>query len=62
LFTIVNDKVSSQTKLYIDGVYAGTANYRSTYQNNRGFIIGNYSANTGYPFNGLIDDLKIFDY
>lgn len=62
LFTIVNDKISSQTKLYIDGVYAGTANYRSTYQNNRGFIIGNYSANTGYPFNGLIDDLKIFDY
>ena len=62
-FVIVNNKVDLTTKLYVDGALYGTAEYRDTLQDEtRGFTIGNYFPNSTYPFNGFIDDFKIFDH
>lgn len=60
-FAVVNDPVSSEARLYIDGVLYGTAAHRDTTQANRRFIVGNYNASTSYAWAGKIANCKVFN-
>lgn len=49
-------------KLYIDGVYAGSAiTYRNPTTTNADLVIGDIYGSSGYYFNGPIDELMIFN-
>jgi len=62
-YCVINDSIRNKTYLYVDGMYYGEALYRSTYQVNRGFTIGNYiPSNSSYAWIGKIDDLRIYDH
>lgn len=61
-YCVVNDIVGNKATLYIDGLYAGEAAYKSTYQVNKGMTIGNYyPGNTGYAWNGSINDVRVYE-
>lgn len=62
-YAVVNNQELNKTFLYIDGEYYGEATYRNTFQENRGFTIGNYSpGSTGYAWAGMIDDVRIYSH
>lgn len=54
----------SYLKLYINGQGIGSTNLPSTtiQQNNNDLIIGKYGGANGYEFDGLIDEVKIYNY
>ena len=55
---------SSIAKLYIDGVYAGTATtFRNPTTTNKSIkIAGGYSGSHTYDFNGQINDFRVYDH
>lgn len=62
-YVVLNDENEGKTKLYINGQYAGVTSYRDTYQNNKGFTIGNYTpTSTSYDWQGLIQDMRVYDH
>lgn len=62
-YAVVNNQELNKAFLYIDGEYYGEAVYRNTFQENRGFTIGNYTpGSTGYAWAGMIDDVRIYNH
>lgn len=61
-YAVVVDAEKNKVYLYLNGEYYGEANYKSPYQSNRNFVIGNYSASTSYAWRGRIDDVRLYDY
>lgn len=61
-YAVVVDAEKNKAYLYLNGEYYGEANYKSPYQSNRNFVIGNYSVNTSYAWRGRIDDVRLYDY
>lgn len=55
---------SSKAKLYIDGVYRGTAKtFRSpACTNSRIKLAGDYNGAHSYDWNGMISDFRVYDY
>ena len=51
-----------KAKLYIDGIYKGTAKtYRNNTMTNAKFCIGSWSANTSYVWTGGINDVRVYN-
>jgi len=56
-------KGSDKAHLYIDGVYAGTAiKCVNPSMTNKLFYIANWSAVSGYQWNGQLNDIRIYDH
>jgi hypothetical protein len=52
----------SQIKLYVNGNLQGVTNYTGTYQSNsEPLYIGNQQPGAGRYYNGLLDDLRIYN-
>lgn len=53
---------SSKAKLYIDGIYKGTAKtYRNNTMSNARFDIGSWHYDTNYVWAGGINDVRVYD-
>lgn len=53
---------SSKAKLYIDGIYKGTAKtYRNNTMSNARFDIGSWHSDTNYVWAGGINDVRVYD-
>jgi hypothetical protein len=62
-YTVVISSSLNKAILYLDGAYYGEAIYKSPYQINKGFTIGNYyPGSTGYAWIGIIDDVRIYNH
>ena len=61
-YATVVDADKNKVLLYVNGDYYGEATYKSPYQVNRQFIIGNYSSGTSYAWRGKIDDVRVYDH
>lgn len=58
---IVNDYNSNAAKLYVDGALNGTATYKISTMTNNVIHIGDLNSLAGYTFDGLIDEVLIFN-
>lgn len=62
-YVVTNDYNQNKTNLYIDGIYTGTAlTFKDTFKTSQTFIIGNFSGDKVWAWNGLIDDFRIYDH
>jgi len=53
---------SSIARIWIDGVFQGTATYHDPTTTNKVFQLSCWPLDNGYHWNGQIDDVRIFDY
>jgi hypothetical protein len=61
-YAVIIDSISNDAKLYIDGTYKGTANYRDPTTTNDYFLVGNYRiVNLVYWFDGEIDEVRLYN-
>jgi prepilin-type N-terminal cleavage/methylation domain-containing protein len=59
-FVVVNSVSANNAKLYMDGIYKGTAGYLDTTITNSVFRIGCWHDG-GYCINGLMDETRIYN-
>ncbi len=60
-YCVINNKNENKTYLHLNGANYGEAIYRSSFQENRAFTIGNYyPSSTGYAWRGKIDEVRIY--
>jgi len=58
-YVVVNEQATNSTKLYIDGGYVGSADYR--FFNGDLFRVGAGKHDLGYAWDGVIDEVKVYD-
>lgn len=60
-YTVSLDSSNTIANLYIDGQFAGNAEYKNPTMTNKNIYIGSYHTGQ-YSFDGLISDFRLYDY
>jgi hypothetical protein len=58
---ITFNHLTTDLTAYVDGIYAGTLDYTGTLKGSTAFYVGTYRSANGRFWNGLIDDVAVFN-